>query len=65
MMKEVLREPIFVKEIIDIIRSSHSADELRDRLSTLMTWELTGWQRQSMRWMPMTLWISGMRLTRV
>ena len=32
MMKEVLREPIFVREIIDIIRSSHSADELRDRL---------------------------------
>lgn len=32
MMKEVLREPIFVREIIDIIRSSHSADGLRDKL---------------------------------
>ena len=32
MMKEVLKEPVFTEEIVDIVRSSHSLDEMRDEL---------------------------------
>ena len=32
MMKEVLKEPVFTEEIVDIIRSSHSLDEMREEL---------------------------------
>lgn len=32
MMKEVLKEPVFTEEIVDIVRSSHSLDEMREEL---------------------------------
>ena len=32
MMKEVLKEPVFTEEIVNIVRSSHSLDEMRDEL---------------------------------
>ncbi len=32
MMKEVLKEPVFTEEIVNIVRSSHSLDEMREEL---------------------------------
>ena len=32
MMKEVLKEPVFTEEIVDIVRASHSLDEMREEL---------------------------------
>lgn len=32
MRKEVLKEPVFVKEIVDIIKLSHSMEEMREKL---------------------------------
>ena len=32
MKKEILKEPLFIKEIINIIKLSHSMDEMREQL---------------------------------
>ncbi len=32
MRKEILKEPVFVEEIVDIIKFSHSMEEMREKL---------------------------------